>query len=109
MTAMMFRNLLIAMDVEEACGKPIDSVVPNGRLHDKTTPALLMGAASVDLPRDRLSGGPMLNGYFRSERVGWYAYPANLLEAVKAGEMTQDESRPASMSRSWWSATVGHS
>jgi L-arabonate dehydrase len=37
---------------------------------DKTTPALLMGAASCDLPAIALSGGPMLNGYFRGERVG---------------------------------------
>jgi dihydroxy-acid dehydratase len=68
-TAMMFRNLA-AMDVEEALrGNPIDGVVLMVGC-DKTTPALLMGAASVDMPAIVVTGGPMLNGWFRGERVG---------------------------------------
>lgn len=65
-TAMMFRNLC-AMDVEESLrGKPIDGVVLLAGC-DKTTPALLMGAASVDIPAIMVSGGPMLNGNFRAK------------------------------------------
>ncbi len=100
-TAMMFRNLC-AMDVEEALrGKPIDGVVLMAGC-DKTTPALLMGAASVDLPAIVVSGGPMLNGHFRGERVGSGTHIRRFNEAVKAGEMTPDEfvEAEASMSRS---------
>jgi L-arabonate dehydrase len=64
-TAMMFRNLA-AMDVEEAIrGQPIDGVVLLVGC-DKTTPALLMGAASCDVPAIVVTGGPMLNGNFRA-------------------------------------------
>lgn len=100
-TAMMFRNLC-AMDVEEAIrGKPIDGVVLLAGC-DKTTPALLMGAASVDLPAIVVSGGPMLNGYFRGERVGSGTHLWKFSEAVKAGEMSADDfvDAEASMSRS---------
>jgi dihydroxy-acid dehydratase len=100
-TAMMFRNLC-AMDVEEAIrGKCIDGVVLLAGC-DKTTPALLMGAASVDLPAIMVSGGPMLNGYFRGERVGSGTHLWKFSEAVKAGEMTEAEfiEAEASMSRS---------
>lgn len=100
-TAMMFRNLC-AMDVEEAVrGKCIDGVVLLAGC-DKTTPALLMGAASVDLPAIMVSGGPMLNGYFQGERVGSGTHLWRFSEAVKAGEMTADEfvEAEASMSRS---------
>ncbi|NUB42793.1 dihydroxy-acid dehydratase [Fertoebacter nigrum] len=100
-TAMMFRNLC-AMDVEEAIrGKCIDGVVLLAGC-DKTTPALLMGAASVDLPAIMVSGGPMLNGHFRGERVGSGTHLWKFSEAVKAGEMTADEfvEAEASMSRS---------
>ena len=63
-TAMLFRNLL-AMEVEESIrANPIDGVVLMGAC-DKTTPGLLMGAASVDLPAIFVSGGPMLNGQVR--------------------------------------------
>ena len=63
-TSMLFRNLL-AMDVEESIrGNPIDGVVLLGGC-DKTTPAQLMGAASVDLPSIVVSSGPMLTGKFR--------------------------------------------
>src|SRR3954453_11366711 len=63
-SAMMFRNLA-SMDVEETIrGNPIDGVVLLVGC-DKTTPALLMGAASCDLPSIAVSGGPMLSGSFR--------------------------------------------
>lgn len=100
-TAMMFRNLC-AMDVEESLrGKCIDGVVLLAGC-DKTTPALLMGAASVDLPAIVVSGGPMLNGYFRGERVGSGTHIRKYTAAVKAGEMTQAEfvEAEAAMSRS---------
>ncbi|MEJ6402987.1 L-arabinonate dehydratase [Yoonia sp. 2307UL14-13] len=100
-TAMMYRNLC-AMDVEEAIrAKCIDGVVLLAGC-DKTTPALLMGAASVDLPAIVVSGGPMLNGHFRGERVGSGTHLWKFSEAVRAGEMTAEEfvEAEASMSRS---------
>ncbi len=100
-TAMMYRNLC-AMDVEEAIrGKCMDGVVLLAGC-DKTTPALLMGAASVDLPAIVVSGGPMLNGHFRGEKVGSGTHLWRFSEAVRAGEMTAEEfvEAEASMSRS---------
>ncbi|MFH1795849.1 MAG: L-arabinonate dehydratase [Pseudomonadota bacterium] len=100
-TAMMFRNLA-AMAVEEAMrGQPIDGAVLMVGC-DKTTPSLLMGAASTDIPSIVVTGGPMLNGYFRGERVGSGTHLWIFSEAVKAGEMTQEEflEAEASMSRS---------
>src|SRR5690606_3658853 len=100
-TAMMYRNLA-AMDVEEALrANPLDGVVLMVGC-DKTTPALLMGAASVDIPAIVVSGGPMLNGWFRGERVGSGTALWQMSEAVKAGTMTRDEFLEAeqSMSRS---------
>ncbi|APX23489.1 MAG: dihydroxy-acid dehydratase [Rhodobacteraceae bacterium] len=100
-TAMMFRNLA-AMAVEEAMrGQPMDGAVLLVGC-DKTTPSLLMGAASVDMPSIVVTGGPMLNGYFRGERVGSGTHLWKFSEAVKAGEMTQEEFMEAeqSMSRS---------
>ena len=68
-TAMLFRNLA-SMDVEEAIrGNPIDGVVLLMGC-DKTTPSLLMGAASVDIPTIGVSGGPMLNGHHKGETIG---------------------------------------
>jgi dihydroxy-acid dehydratase len=98
---MMYRNLA-AMDVEEAIrANPLDGVVLLVGC-DKTTPALLMGAASVDLPAIAVSGGPMLNGYFQGERVGSGTHLWKFSEAVKAGEMKAEEflEAEASMSRS---------
>ncbi|MBI1622389.1 L-arabinonate dehydratase [Aquamicrobium zhengzhouense] len=100
-TAMMYRNLA-AMDVEEALrANPLDGVVLMVGC-DKTTPALLMGAASVDIPAIVISGGPMLNGWFRGERVGSGTALWQMSEAVKAGTMTGDEFLEAeqAMSRS---------
>ncbi|KJS08775.1 MAG: dihydroxy-acid dehydratase [Hoeflea sp. BRH_c9] len=100
-TAMMFRNLA-ALAVEETIrGQPMDGVVLLVGC-DKTTPSLLMGAASTDLPAIVVTGGPMLNGYFRGERVGSGTHLWKFSEAVKAGEMSQEDflEAEASMSRS---------
>ena len=100
-TAMMFRNLA-AMSIEEQMrGQPIDGAVLLVGC-DKTTPSLLMAAASTDLPSIVVTGGPMLNGYFRGERVGSGTHLWKFSEAVKAGEMTPEEFLEAeqSMSRS---------
>jgi L-arabonate dehydrase len=100
-TAMMFRNLA-ALAVEETIrGQPMDGVVLLVGC-DKTTPSLLMGAASTDLPSIVVTGGPMLNGYFRGERVGSGTHLWKFSEAVKAGEMTPEDflEAEASMSRS---------
>jgi L-arabonate dehydrase len=100
-SAMMYRNLA-AMDVEEALrSNPLDGVVLLVGC-DKTTPALLMGAASVDIPAIAVSGGPMLNGWFRGERVGSGTALWQMSEAVKAGTMTGEEFLEAeqAMSRS---------
>ena len=68
-TAMLLRNLM-AMDVEESIrGNPIDGVVLLAGC-DKTTPAMVMGAASVDLPALMVSGGPMLSGRVDGQRLG---------------------------------------
>lgn len=100
-TAMMYRNLA-AMDVEEALrANPLDGVVLLAGC-DKTTPALLMGAASVDIPAIMVSGGPMLNGWFRGERVGSGTALWQMSEAIKAGTMSQADFLDAeqAMSRS---------
>lgn len=100
-TAMMYRNLA-SMDVEEALrGNPLDGVVLMVGC-DKTTPALLMGAASVDIPAIVLTGGPMLNGWFRGERVGSGTALWQMSEDIKAGKMTQEDFLEAeqAMSRS---------
>src|SRR6187455_1247587 len=89
-TAMLFRNLA-SMDVEESIrGNPLDGVVLLMGC-DKTTPALLMGAASCDLPTIGVSGGPMLNGYYRGERIGSGTNTWSLSEDLRAGKITQDE------------------
>src|ERR1700724_4408084 len=86
-SAMMFRNLA-SMDVEESIrANPMDGVVLLVGC-DKTTPALLMGAASCDLPTIALSGGPMLNGKYRGEDIGSGTNTWKFSEMVKAGEMT---------------------
>jgi len=100
-TAMMFRNLAALAIEEQMRGQPIDGAVLLVGC-DKTTPSLLMAAASTDLPSIIVTGGPMLNGYFRGERVGSGTHLWKFSEAVKAGEMTQAEFLEAeqSMSRS---------
>ncbi len=87
-TAMLFRNLA-SMDVEESIrGNPIDGVVLLAGC-DKTTPALLMGAASCDLPTIVVSGGPMLNGRYRGELVGSGTHVWKYSEEVRAGRMSE--------------------
>ena len=89
-TAMLFRNLA-SMDVEESIrGNPIDGVVLLMGC-DKTTPSLLMGAASCDLPTIGLSGGPMLNGKFRGRDIGSGTGVWQMSEMLRAGEMSQQE------------------
>ncbi len=100
-TAMLFRNL-VSMDVEESIrGNPIDGVVLLGGC-DKTTPAQLMGAASVDLPTMVVSSGPMLNGKFRGRDIGSGTDVWKFSEAVRAGEMSLKDfmSAETGMSRS---------
>jgi L-arabonate dehydrase len=87
-TTMLFRNL-VSMDVEESIrANPLDGVVLLMGC-DKTTPALLMGAASVDLPTIGVSGGPMLSGKFRGGELGSGTGVWQMSSAVRAGEMSQ--------------------
>ena len=102
-TAMLFRNLA-SMDVEESIrANPMDGVVLMCGC-DKTTPSLVMGAASVDIPAMVLSGGPMLVGRFKGKKIGtsdiW-----RFAEEYKMGKLSQEEfiEAEAAMSRS-----VGH-
>jgi len=89
-TAMLFRNLA-SMDVEESIrGNPIDGAVLLMGC-DKTTPSLLMGAASCDLPTIGVSGGPMLNGKFRGRELGSGTGVFQMLEQVNAGKMPLSE------------------
>jgi len=89
-TAMLFRNL-VSMDVEESIrANPLDGVVLLAGC-DKTTPALLMGAASCDLPALMVSGGPMLNGKFRGKDIGSGTDVWRFSEEVRSGEMTECE------------------
>ncbi len=85
-TAMLYRNLA-SMDVEESIrGNPIDGVVLLMGC-DKTTPALVMGAASADLPTIGVSGGPMLNGKWRGQDIGSGTGVIRMSEQVRAGTM----------------------
>lgn len=102
-TAMLFRNLA-SMDVEESIrANPMDGVVLMCGC-DKTTPSLVMGAASVDIPAIVLSGGPMLAGRFKGKKIGtsdiW-----RFAEEFKMGKLSQEEfiEAEAAMSRS-----IGH-
>ncbi|MBN8939638.1 MAG: dihydroxy-acid dehydratase [Rhizobiales bacterium] len=89
-TAMLFRNLA-SMDVEESIrGNPLDGVVLLMGC-DKTTPALLMGAASVDLPTIGISGGPMLSGRYKGQLIGSGTNTISMSEQLRAGEITLAE------------------
>ena len=103
-TTMLFRNL-VSMDVEESIrANPLDGVVLLVGC-DKTTPALLMGAASCDLPTLAVSGGAMLNGKYRGKDIGSGTSVWEFSEEVRAGRMSLDAfmDAEAGMSRS-----VGH-
>ena len=100
-TTMMFRNLA-AMDVEETIrGNPIDGVVLLAGC-DKTTPALLMGAASCNIPAILVSGGPMLNGRFRGRDLGSGTDIFRLDEEYRTGALSREDygDAEAAMSRS---------
>ena len=100
-TTMLFRNL-VSMDVEESIrANPIDGVVLLVGC-DKTTPALMMGAASCDLPTLVISGGPMLNGKFRDMDIGSGTHVWSMSEDVRAGKLSLSDfmDAEACMSRS---------
>lgn len=100
-TAMLTRNLA-SMDVEEAIrSNPLDGVVLLVGC-DKTTPALVMGAASCDLPAIVISGGPMLSGRHEGRTVGSGTLVWQMNEKLNAGEIDMDQFMAAeqSMSRS---------
>ena len=87
-TAMLFRNL-VSMDVEESIrANPIDGVILLAGC-DKTTPALLMGAASCDLPAIMISGGPMLSGKFHGQDIGSGTDVWRFSEDVRRGVMSE--------------------
>jgi L-arabonate dehydrase len=89
-TAMLYRNLA-SMDVEESIrANPLDGVVLLMGC-DKTTPALLMGAASVDLPTVGVSGGPMLSGKYRGTDIGSGTSTWSMSEDLRAGRITLEE------------------
>jgi dihydroxy-acid dehydratase len=88
-TAMLWRNMA-AMAMEEMFrANPIDGLVLLGGC-DKTIPALLMAAASVDLPAVVISGGPMLNGTFRGQALGCGTDVWRLSEEVRAGTLSSE-------------------
>ena len=88
-TAMLDRNLAYLSLVETLFGYPLDGVVLNIGC-DKTTPALLMAAATVNIPAIALSVGPMLNGWFKGERTGSGTIVWKAREMLAAGEIDND-------------------
>src|SRR2546423_10335453 len=103
-TTMLFRNQA-AMDVEESIrANPFDGVVLLMGC-DKTTPALLMGAASCDLPAIGVSGGPMLNGKFRGQDIGSGTHVWKFTEMLKTGAMNEGDMIEA---ESCMSRSAGH-
>ena len=89
-TAMLWRNLA-AMAIEEMIrANPIDGVVLLGGC-DKTIPALLMAASSVDLPAVVVPGGPMLTGTFRGQPLGCGTDVWRLSEEVRAGTLSEEQ------------------
>src|SRR5882672_2623416 len=89
-TAMLYRNLA-SMDVEESIrANPLDGVVLLAGC-DKTTPATLMGACSVDLPTILVSGGPMLSGKHHGKDIGSGTNTWSMSEDLRAGRITLEE------------------
>ena len=89
-TTMLFRNLM-AMDVEECLrAYPLDGVVLLSGC-DKTTPAMLMGAASADIPAIMVTGGPMLRGKWRAEELGSGTDAWRLWAMRRTGELSDEE------------------
>ncbi len=89
-TTMLFRNLL-AMEVEENIRSlPLDGVVLLSSC-DKTTPGMLMGAASADIPAICLPGGPMIRGLYGSEELGTGTDIWRYWEEFQAGTISKDQ------------------
>ena len=89
-TAALDRNLAYLGIVEVLFGYPIDGVVLLTGC-DKTTPACIMAAATVNIPSIVLSGGPMLNGWFKGERTGSGTIKWKARELVAAGEINDQQ------------------
>jgi L-arabonate dehydrase len=103
-TTMLFRNLM-AMDVEECVrAYPLDAVVLLSGC-DKTTPAMLMGAASADVPTIMVTGGPMLRGVWRQEELGSGTDLWRLWAEKRAGRLSDEELCEA---ESCMSRSAGH-
>jgi dihydroxy-acid dehydratase len=103
-TTMLFRNLM-AMEVEESIrANPIDGVVMLSGC-DKTTPGMLMGAGSADLPALLVTGGPMLNGKFRGRDIGSGTAVWQLTEEYRAGKISREDLVEA---ESCMSRSAGH-
>ena len=103
-TTMLFRNLM-AMDVEECIrAYPLDAVVLLSGC-DKTTPAMLMGAASADVPAIMVTGGPMLRGVWRQEELGSGTDLWRLWAERRAGRLSDEELCEA---ESCMSRSTGH-
>jgi L-arabonate dehydrase len=89
-TTMLYRNLM-SMDVEESISaNPLDGVVLLGGC-DKTTPALLMGAASADLPSILVTGGPQLKGHWRGEELGSCTDCRRYQQELRAERITEED------------------
>ncbi|MBO0775285.1 MAG: dihydroxy-acid dehydratase [Actinobacteria bacterium] len=103
-TAMLYRNLL-AMEAEELMrANPLDGLVLLSGC-DKTTPGLLMAAASVDLPALMVTGGPMLNGKYQGTDVGSGTQVWRWEEQMRVGAMTEQE---CALAESCMSRSNGH-
>ena len=89
-TAALDRNLAYLGLVELLYGYPLDGVVLTAGC-DKTTPALLMAAATVDIPAIVLSGGPMLDGHFKGELAGSGMVVWDSRKLLAAGEIGYEE------------------
>ena len=89
-TAALDRNLTYLGLVEVLYGYPLDGVVLTTGC-DKTTPAMLMGAATVDIPAIVLSGGPMLNGYYKDQLAGSGTVVWHARQEMAAGRINYDE------------------
>lgn len=89
-TAMLWRNMAAMATEEMLRANPVDGVVLLGGC-DKTIPALLMAAASVDIPAVVVPGGPMLTGHFRGEALGCGTDVWRLSEEVRAGTLSQED------------------
>ncbi len=103
-TAMLYRNLA-AMTVEESIrGNPFDAIVLLTGC-DKTTPSLIMGAASVNLPSIVVTGGPMLNGRFQGKTIGSGTDIWRFNDDFKTGKITAEELEEA---ESCMNRSIGH-